>query len=93
MAREFSVEEYSDDLGFRIVNTFVGFNRNFDVSQLWSVDQIALVKDENELLVFALDNIEALDSLRRYLIAYKPKAIMAGYFRKPKLRGYKAWSS
>lgn len=87
MAREFSVEEYSDDLGFRIVNTFVGFNRNFSDAQLHTIDQIALVKNEDELLVFAVDNVEALTALRSYLIQYKPNAILFGYFRKPLLRG------
>lgn len=90
MTREFSVEVYSDDFGFQIVHTFVGFNRNFSDGQLHTIDQIALVKDEDELLVFAVDNVEALTALRSYLIEYKPNAVLFGYFRKPKLKGYES---
>lgn len=90
MAREFSVLEDVEGQEGLFNHVFVGFNQDFSEGQLHTIDQIALVKDEDELLIFAVDNVEALTALRSYLIEYHPKAIMFGYFRKPKLKGYES---
>ena len=83
MAREFNVCGSNYDEW----ESWEGFNQDFSEGQLHTIDQIALVKNEDELLVFAVDNVEALTALRSYLIQYKPNAILFGYFRKPLLRG------
>jgi hypothetical protein len=86
MARRFSVTDFVDEYGVENTNVYEGFNQDF--SEPYLIDQIALVKDENELLVYAVDDVHSLHWLARYLTDYKPKAILVGYYRKPSLKGF-----
>lgn len=86
MARQFRVLDWQDCNGISVTNIFEGFNQNFSLGELHTIENIALVKDEDNLLVFALDNTVALTALRSYLIEYHPKAIMFGYFTRPTLK-------
>ena len=86
MARQFSILGWDgENQVYGIVEKWYGFNQDF--SKPHEVNHIALVKWENELLVYALDDVEALTKLRQYLVEYKPNALLIGYFNKPTLKG------